>query len=939
MASSPLPPYTSLRVTVLSATNLKRADLFGKTDARCEVYLNDVSLGRTSVRKKTLNPTWGGPGDATPNAFDVVLPAHPTPNDSGDDSALLAWFHACKLRVECHDVDALKRGAFHGEVVLGGADLLRLAGPGSESESESESAAKSSGAANSAAGARSGSDSPAPAPLSFELGKKPGVKKKQKYVRGQLRLRLELLRAAPPKKNTGQHRITFNQDTQHIVGMDGHEHGAEMMAMFAVDHAVTSPEGLVCLYFQEKQQMIDAVSWIKAHKDEQLARHVRENCAYPTCAEARRSKGKAAAEAAALAAALGAAEAEALAEEVRLEEEEKTKNEAAERAWRERPQNAFERGNEHAKSTVKASANANVYEASGAAAARTEQTSGGYTHHARLHINTKTPGSAAASGRPPVSPRCNSKPTDKAKPQRGEIHRMLPRGGVQNLPPDTAVHPIRDYMKKSRPRIKRQQSGKSKFVKWSHQRGAMMEHATRRHRSSASPSPSPRAFDTHAVSAVASNLGSTMMETGNEEGAELRPHTSPLRRPLILGLASADDPVVGRSAWGSPQNAWSGALPTEVEQTRSPRKMRMEPPARPQSTTSPSPRHGRIMAQAGMSGSGSASGPRPGSRTRSPRAARARAGGEGRKSRRSPRPRRGTGARGAAQTTLVEASAAIYSHSLRQQVEMNVRRRNMTLRYFERVHVQPRKGRRRCRPKRKAGGAAPESSIDGDGGGDSSLGEWNTGNESDGGLGANGGGSGGGGGGGEGDNGGGEDAAGSNFDSIRLDKGARPVELEEENDGFAGDQAAIWAGHTPPRPAYVSSPPYSPTAAAAFAAAEKVAAVVAETAAAVAEEAAARMTRAATQAATPQDSEDDAEDNDGAVVDTNRINGADFEVAFSPGVEIIKQKKAKAKAKAKGKGKGKAKGKTRKSRKKGPGGGGEMRARGVGSGLMTSGLG
>ena len=45
------------------------------------------------------------------------------------------------------------------------------------------------------------------------------------------------------KEGVGKYRFWVDKDSQHVVGMDGHEHGQALMEQFEVDHAVTGPDG------------------------------------------------------------------------------------------------------------------------------------------------------------------------------------------------------------------------------------------------------------------------------------------------------------------------------------------------------------------------------------------------------------------------------------------------------------------------------------------------------------------------------------------------------------------------------------------------------------------------------------------------------------------------------------------------------------------------
>jgi hypothetical protein len=129
----PIPQPPTLTLEVHAARGLKKADIGSKSDAYCIVYCDDVKVDTTTVINNSLNPKWAD------EVFIVALP---------EDARR---FEACEMRVEVHDHDDLSKGAFLGEIVLKGAELLSLDGD----------------------------------ETSYELQKKPG-KKKQKYVQGNL---------------------------------------------------------------------------------------------------------------------------------------------------------------------------------------------------------------------------------------------------------------------------------------------------------------------------------------------------------------------------------------------------------------------------------------------------------------------------------------------------------------------------------------------------------------------------------------------------------------------------------------------------------------------------------------------------------------------------------------------------------------------------------
>ena len=62
-----------LKLEVVSASELKKADTFGKSDPYCVVLSNDAIVGKTPVVKKTLDPEWN-------EEFEITLKE----DDNGD---------------------------------------------------------------------------------------------------------------------------------------------------------------------------------------------------------------------------------------------------------------------------------------------------------------------------------------------------------------------------------------------------------------------------------------------------------------------------------------------------------------------------------------------------------------------------------------------------------------------------------------------------------------------------------------------------------------------------------------------------------------------------------------------------------------------------------------------------------------------------------------
>merc|ERR1712216_380515 len=90
-------PKPKLKISVIAARNLKKADTFGKSDPFCEIFIQGAKVAETAVVKKNLNPTWN-------YSAQLDLPV--------DGPAGVA------VRVECYDKDNLSKGAFLGEVVM-----------------------------------------------------------------------------------------------------------------------------------------------------------------------------------------------------------------------------------------------------------------------------------------------------------------------------------------------------------------------------------------------------------------------------------------------------------------------------------------------------------------------------------------------------------------------------------------------------------------------------------------------------------------------------------------------------------------------------------------------------------------------------------------------------------------------------------------------------
>jgi len=110
-------PDKAYEISVISASNIMRADLFGASDPFGIVYFNEKEIGRTAPRKNTLNPVWR---DAI---FIFTVPA-------------TIELNACVLRIELFDIDAGFDGAadeigdFLGCVEITGSKLAKFIGNG-----------------------------------------------------------------------------------------------------------------------------------------------------------------------------------------------------------------------------------------------------------------------------------------------------------------------------------------------------------------------------------------------------------------------------------------------------------------------------------------------------------------------------------------------------------------------------------------------------------------------------------------------------------------------------------------------------------------------------------------------------------------------------------------------------------------------------------------
>ena len=80
-------------------------------------------------------------------------------------------------------------------------------------------------------------------------------------------------------------------DTQHVIGMNDHNHGREMTAHLGVHHITTDEANKVAMYFTDQVPYDAAVAWVIATKSEELEKHIARGCPYPFCVEARSERG------------------------------------------------------------------------------------------------------------------------------------------------------------------------------------------------------------------------------------------------------------------------------------------------------------------------------------------------------------------------------------------------------------------------------------------------------------------------------------------------------------------------------------------------------------------------------------------------------------------------------------------------------------------------
>jgi hypothetical protein len=90
-------------IEIIGATGLAKADLLGASDPYCVIYFNDEKVGKTRVRKNTLEPIWN-------EKFPITY----------DDQARNV------MRIEMYDWDRMSADDFMGQVEISSKGLLNF---------------------------------------------------------------------------------------------------------------------------------------------------------------------------------------------------------------------------------------------------------------------------------------------------------------------------------------------------------------------------------------------------------------------------------------------------------------------------------------------------------------------------------------------------------------------------------------------------------------------------------------------------------------------------------------------------------------------------------------------------------------------------------------------------------------------------------------------
>jgi hypothetical protein len=96
-----------------------------------------------------------------------------------------------------------------------------------------------------------------------------------------------------PPVSLAKYMLLVSKDTQHVIGMDDHHHGREMMAHLNVHHITTDEvnKGKIVMYFTEKALYDDGMAWVIAKKKVEIEKHITQGCPRASCQAARSARG------------------------------------------------------------------------------------------------------------------------------------------------------------------------------------------------------------------------------------------------------------------------------------------------------------------------------------------------------------------------------------------------------------------------------------------------------------------------------------------------------------------------------------------------------------------------------------------------------------------------------------------------------------------------
>ena len=88
-------------------------------------------------------------------------------------------------------------------------------------------------------------------------------------------------------------RLIFTLDTQHLLGMNGHDDGRRMLQAFNVDIAETDPgTRKIWMYLKNEQDLQNASQWVRDNKSLHIEEHIERQCAHPYCSGLREQAEK-----------------------------------------------------------------------------------------------------------------------------------------------------------------------------------------------------------------------------------------------------------------------------------------------------------------------------------------------------------------------------------------------------------------------------------------------------------------------------------------------------------------------------------------------------------------------------------------------------------------------------------------------------------------------